>query len=194
MIWRQARRATVEANSRLTAQTGVVLFVLLAAEGVTILGIRALLLPHIFIGLLLVPPLLLKMASTGHRFARYYLGDRAYREAGPPQILLRLAAPVVVLTTVVLFATGIELWLFGLRFGEIWLTAHKLSFLLWFLATAAHVLGHLVDTPRLALAREPRRSGVLTLRLLIMGSLMLGVLLALGSLLWQTPFVPGLTG
>ncbi|MBO0744705.1 MAG: hypothetical protein J2P43_06785, partial [Candidatus Dormibacteraeota bacterium] len=63
MIWPQARRATVEANSRLTAQTGVVLFVLLAAEGVTILSIRALLLPHIFIGLLLVPPLLLKIAS-----------------------------------------------------------------------------------------------------------------------------------
>jgi hypothetical protein len=52
---RAARRAEagVTANARLTAANAavlLVLLVLLAAEGVTILRVRALLTPHVFIG------------------------------------------------------------------------------------------------------------------------------------------------
>ena len=50
------------------------LLVLLAAEGVTLLRVRELLTPHVFIGMVLIPPVLLKVASTGWRFARYYRG------------------------------------------------------------------------------------------------------------------------
>src|SRR5579863_2660040 len=64
----------VESNARLTAATAAVLLVLLAAEGVTILRIHALLTPHVVIGMLLVPPILLKIGSTGWRFVRYYRG------------------------------------------------------------------------------------------------------------------------
>jgi hypothetical protein len=123
---------------------------LLAAEGVTVLRIRALLTPHVFIGMLLVPPVLLKMGSTGYRFVRYYAGSPAYRRKGPPPALLRLLGPVVVLLTLTLFASGIAL-LFaphGLR-REL-LFVHKASFVLWFVAMAVHVLGHLLDTARLA--------------------------------------------
>ena len=56
------------ANARLTAANAAVLLVLLAAEGVTILRVRALLTPHVFIGVVLIPPVLLKMASTSWRF------------------------------------------------------------------------------------------------------------------------------
>ena len=56
---------------------------LLAAEGVTILWVRELLTPHVFIGMVLVPPVLLKVARTGWRFARYYRGAPAYRRKGP---------------------------------------------------------------------------------------------------------------
>ncbi|HXJ27767.1 MAG TPA: hypothetical protein VNH17_18775, partial [Streptosporangiaceae bacterium] len=42
------------ANARLTASNAVVLLALLAAEGVTILRVRALLTPHVFIGMVLV--------------------------------------------------------------------------------------------------------------------------------------------
>ena len=49
------QRNGVEGNARLTASVAVVLFVLLAAEGVTILRIRPLLTPHVFIGMLLAP-------------------------------------------------------------------------------------------------------------------------------------------
>src|SRR5206468_2516773 len=64
---RSERRAEagVAANARLTASNAAVLLVLLAAEGVTILRVRALLTPHVFIGMVLVPPVLLKVASTG---------------------------------------------------------------------------------------------------------------------------------
>ena len=85
MPGRAARRADVgvAANARLTASNAVVLLVLLAAEGVTILWVRELLTPHVFIGMVLVPPVLLKVASTGWRFARYYRGAPAYRRKGP---------------------------------------------------------------------------------------------------------------
>ena len=49
-----------------------------------------------FVGLLLIPPVVLKLASTGYRFVRYYAGARAYREKGPPPLPLRLLAPVLV--------------------------------------------------------------------------------------------------
>jgi hypothetical protein len=51
----------VAANARLTASNAVVLLVLLAAEGVTILRVRELLTPHVFIGMVLIPPVLLKV-------------------------------------------------------------------------------------------------------------------------------------
>ena len=55
---------------------------LLAVLGVTIVRLRPLLSEHLFVGMLLVPPVLLKMGSTGYRFARYYTGDRSYRRKG----------------------------------------------------------------------------------------------------------------
>jgi hypothetical protein len=188
----ETRDTGVEANGRLTAMTGIALFVLLAAAGITILRIHRLLPAHFFIGLLLIPPVALKMTSTGYRFVRYYMGDPDYRRAGPPPALLRLVAPVVVASTLVVFATGLELWLFGLRFGSVWLTAHKVSFVIWFVATAVHVLGHLARAPRLALADLQSHGaipGTITRSSLVGGSLLLGIVLALSTLAWQSPFV-----
>jgi hypothetical protein len=62
---------------------------------------------HVFIGLLLVPPVLLKTGSTLWRFARYYLGDPAFRRKGPPPVLLRLLGPFVILLTLAVLATGV---------------------------------------------------------------------------------------
>ena len=52
-------------NARLTAWTGLVLLALFLAELVTLLDVRGLLSWHVAIGVLLVPPALLKTASTG---------------------------------------------------------------------------------------------------------------------------------
>lgn len=158
-----ARRLTAggtTGNEQLTALTGIILLLLLAALGVTILRIHPLLSVHMFLGILLIPPVLLKMASTGYRFARYYTHDRTYRRKGPPPAILRLIAPVVVLSTVVVFASGVALLLIGPSSRGSLLLVHKVSFIVWLAFTAVHVLGHLADLP---IAMRPGSEGVLEL-------------------------------
>ena len=150
--------AGVESNSRLTGSTAAVLLVLLAAEGLTLVSVRSLLSWHVFIGMLLVPPVLLKIGSTSWRFVRYYRGAPAYRRKGPPPILLRLLGPIVVVLTVLLFASGIGLVLAPHSLRHTLLFAHKASFVLWFAAMVIHVLGHLVETARLAPLDWARRA------------------------------------
>lgn len=180
----------VVGNARLTASTGIILFLLLAAEGVTILSIRRLLLPHAFLGFVLIPPVLLKLGSTGYRFVRYYSGRPAYRLAGPPLLLLRLDAPIVVITTVVVLTSGVALWVFGL--DRTWVVLHKGSFVIWFFATAVHVLGYLERAPRLALDDLRPSSviaGAFTRRALLIGSLLAGLAVAIALIsTWVTPF------
>jgi hypothetical protein len=137
-----------DGNERLTALTGIVLFVLLAALGVTILRIHPLIWEHLFIGLLLLGPVALKLGSTGYRFVRYYTRDSVYRRKGPPPPYLRLLAPLVVLSTVVVFASGVALLLLGPSSRSTLLLVHKVSFFVWLAATAVHVLGHLPEVTR----------------------------------------------
>ncbi len=139
-----------EGNARLTGATAAVLLVLLAAEGLTVLRVGPLLTPHVVVGMVLVPFVVVKIGSTGWRMARYYLGDPAYRRRGAPPIVLRLLGPVVVLLTVLLFGSGIALLLVphSLRPGTMFV--HKASFVLWFGAMTIHVLGHALETSRLA--------------------------------------------
>jgi hypothetical protein len=176
-------RRRVEANARLTAGTAAVLLVLLGIEGVTVLRVGQLLTLHVVVGLLLVPPVLLKIASTMWRFARYYLGDSAYREKGPPHPVLRVLGPFVVLLTVVLFASGIALLLDPSGLGGHLLLIHRASFIVWLAVTAVHVLGHLVEMGRLAprdwmpLARR-RVKGAGVRQLAIVASLIIGAVLA----------------
>ena len=179
-------------NERLTSITGAVLLVLLFLIGLTVLRVRTLLPQHLFLGFALIPPLGLKMFSTGSRFVRYYAGDPAYRRAGPPELLLRLIAPILVLSTVALFVSGLELWFFGLRYGSIWLAAHRISFLVWLPLIAIHSLSYLNKSSE-ALAGElsggGARESVLARRSLVIGSLVAGLALALASLLYASPFV-----
>jgi len=128
--------------------TGAVLLVLLAAEGVTLLRIHALLTVHFFIGMLLVGPVLLKMCSTSYRFARYYTGAAPYVRKGPPAIVLRLLGPVVLLTSVGVIGTGVALALVGPG-QSLWLLAHKAFFILWFGAMTVHVIWYAPRLPRL---------------------------------------------
>jgi hypothetical protein len=51
----------------LTAAVAAVLIVLLAVEGATIPWTRPLLTVHVFVGMLLLGPVALKLASTGYR-------------------------------------------------------------------------------------------------------------------------------
>jgi hypothetical protein len=150
-------RDGVAGNARLTRGAAAALLVLLAAEGATIPFIGRLLGPHIFIGMLLIPPVLLKLGSTGYRFARYYSGNPPYVRKGPPHLFLRLLAPGVVLTTLALFGTGVALLVAGPPSHTL-VFAHKLSFIAWVALMTLHVLGHVLEVPALALP-DWRRGG-----------------------------------
>lgn len=144
--WRLGTKITsggTDGNEQLTTITGTILLLLLAAIGVTILRIGQLLWLHLFLGLLLIGPVALKLASTGYRFVRYYTGDAAYRHKGPPEIALRLIGPTVVLTTLVVFVSGVVLLFVGPAHRGQLVLIHKVSFIVWVAFTAVHVLGHL---------------------------------------------------
>jgi hypothetical protein len=130
-------------NERLTSATGAVLIVLLAVIGVTIIALGPLLSVHLFVGMVLVGPVLLKLASTGYRFARYYTANPRYHRKGPPALPLRLIAPIVVLSTLVVFASGVALLLAGPSSRDTLLPIHKVSFIVWVAFMSIHVLAHL---------------------------------------------------
>ena len=142
----------VAGNERITAMAGAALFVLLAAEGVTILQVRALFSWHAFIGVMLVGPLGVKVSSTGYRFVRYYTGAASYREKGPPQPALRLLAPVLVASTVAVVGTGIALLVVGPGSTGTLVGLHKASFIVWFAVTTIHVLFYVWRVPGLLAA------------------------------------------
>jgi hypothetical protein len=176
-----------DGNERLTAAAGVVLLVLLAIIGVTIVRLGQLLWVHLFVGTVLIGPVLLKMASTGYRFARYYTLDPKYRRKGPPATLLRLLAPLVVISTVVVMGSGIALLFAGPSSRGTLFPIHKLSFFAWLALTGLHVLGHLPGLPATLRADysngaglpgyEPGRDGrVLSLAGALVAGLVLAVL------------------
>jgi hypothetical protein len=157
----QLRAGGTEGNERLTVQTGAVLLLGLAVLGVTIVRIGQLTWLHLFLGLLLVGPVLLKMASTGYRFTRYYTGDPAYVRKGPPPLPLRVLGPLVVLSTLAVFATGVVLLLLGPSSRSTWLLLHKVAFFVWLAAMALHVLGHLPELRRGLIGGRRERAEIL---------------------------------
>jgi len=152
-------RDGVAANARITGGAAVILLVLLAIEGATIPFIGQLIGPHVFVGMLLIPPVALKLASTGYRFARYYTGSPPYRRKGPPPRAMRALAPGVVLTTLALFGTGVALLLAGPDDSGQLKFLHKASFIAWFALMTVHVLGHVLEVPSIALPDWRRRGG-----------------------------------
>jgi hypothetical protein len=172
-----------EGNTRLTAANAVVLLVLLAAEGATIPIVRQHLAWHVFIGLMLIPPIALKLGSTGWRFARYYLRDAEYLRRGPPAAVLRLlVAPLTVASTLALFGTGVLLVLLHPQRGIV-LGLHKASFVVWFGAMTVHVLAHVLKLP--ALVRADVRSPLPGARLrqyAIAGGIVVGLILGIAGL------------
>lgn len=158
-------------NALLTAWTGLVLLVVSLGELLTLFDVRGLISWHVALGALLVPPALMKTASTGWRMVRYYRGSPAYVRSGPPPLLLRLLGPLVVIGTLGLLGTGILLVLLGeesahtvlvsaLGFRVDWVTLHQGFFIVWAAATALHLLGRIVPALRLTVARPTATTAV----------------------------------
>lgn len=93
-------------NEQLTAAVGCVLVVLLAAEGATLLNLRSLLNVHAFVGMLLIPVVALKLASTGDAWCAitFARGIRASRSSASRIARARVARDRV--STLMLFGTG----------------------------------------------------------------------------------------
>lgn len=189
------RLGGVDGNERLTAEAGALLFVLLAALGLTIPAVRQLIYEHVFLGMLLIPPVLLKLGATGYRFARYYTRNPAYRRAGPPTPLLRAIAPLVVASTVAVFGTGVMLLVLGPSAG-VWRGLHKVAFAAWFVVTSVHVLAYMWRVPRLAApdwrgGGGDRLGGRLHRRVLLGGALAAGVVLASTTVQYAAAWTSG---
>ena len=187
------RTGGVEGNARLTSGLAAIVFGLLFAEGVTLLSVQRLLAAHVLIGVILIPPIAVKIASTTWRMLRYYTGHGSYRRKGPPRPILRLLGPVVVILTVALMVSGV-----GLVVGApvSWRPAlfalHRATFVAWFAVMVIHVLGHLGETARVAprdwLARTRRRvDGATSRQWVLSASLAAGLVLGLMVL----PFASG---
>ncbi len=147
---RIVRYKSVEANARFTAALAALLLVLLFVEGITLLKIANLIQVHVFIGMVLIPVVVLKIGSTTYRFIKYYAGHKGFQQKGPPVILLRVLGPFLVILTLVLLITGFALLEVPLSMRNSILFLHKASFVLWFIAMAVHVLGHLSETIKFA--------------------------------------------
>lgn len=182
-------KAKTYANTKLTALTGLLIFMLLALEGVTIPFIGPLLTIHVFIGWVLLPPILLKIASTSYRFTMYYTGNTRYVKAGPPKPLLRALGPLVIVFTTLLMWSGIEMVLIGPNGTNIalWRTIHKASFVVWFGIMAIHVLAYFLKASSFALPELTRTPGSHSVQVpgrnirlyLVIGSLVAGIILGL---------------
>ena len=84
---------------------------------------------------------------------------------GAPHVVLRVAGPVLVLLSIAVIATGVAALAAG-RSAHWLVDVHKVSFILWFVVMTVHVLGHVLDTPKLAVAdyRPAARRGGLRAR------------------------------
>jgi DMSO/TMAO reductase YedYZ molybdopterin-dependent catalytic subunit len=192
----------ISGNRALTSTLGVLLLALLAVQVLSSLGFALLSynLPtpggpifdvvrpvHFFVGFLLFPLIGLKLASVGYRVTRYYTRNPAYHDAGPPHPFMRLVAPLLVLSAVVLFASGVEMWSFQNQFGVTWITVHDLSAFAFVTLLTLHVAYHVRDARRAAVAdaRTPA-AGALTRRALLAGGAVAGLTLAVGAAQWPS--------
>ncbi len=152
-------RSGVIGNERLTALAGAVLLVLIVVELVTVPNLRALLSVHVLVGVLLAGPLAVKLGSTGYRFLRYYTGSPAYVRKGPPSLPLRVLAPLLLATTLVVIGSGIGLVVTGPLHPGPLLLVHGMSTLLWLPLIAIHVFAYLWRVPRLVADDWSKPSG-----------------------------------
>lgn len=157
-------RPAVIRNERLTALAGAVLFVLIVTELVITANLHALISVHIFVGVLLSGPLVIKLCSTGYRFARYYAKSPAFVQEGPPNIWLRLLAPVLVFITILVFISGFALAIVGPTHMGLFFKIHAVCVALWIPLIAVHVYAHIRKVPRLIASdwrnqRQKRVSG-----------------------------------
>ena len=196
---RRARRRLEFGGSRgneiLTSVNAVVLIALIGAQLVTLVALDSMIRVHLFVGVVLLGPVALKLATTGYRFVRYYAGAREYRQKGPPTAVLRVIAPVFVAATIGVFASGVAMLVAG-DGGGVAQSIHVTSFWVWICCLAVHVAfnarevitnvrGEWFGRARARIAGADVRAA------LVLSSILGGVLLALALVSKITGFETG---
>ena len=182
-------------NEILTSANATVLVALLAVQLVTVLALGSMIRVHLFVGVVLLGPVALKLATTGYRFLRYYTGAREYREKGPPPILLRAIAPLLVAATIGLFATGVIMLIDGQSEGAV-RGLHVASFWVWIACFAVHVVFNgrevLNNLHQVWLSRARTQIfGAQVRAALVLGSILGGVIVALALVSKMTGYQMG---
>ncbi|SHE60277.1 hypothetical protein SAMN02745225_01095 [Ferrithrix thermotolerans DSM 19514] len=186
----QGRRVTN--GARFSALFGMALLVVFVAEILTIPFIAGAVGIHIVIGLIAVPLVLAKIAVAAYRFTKFYAGDTEFVAAGPPWLPLRILAPLLVATTVLVIGSGIEMVVAGpTSFSDTFLAAaHTLLSLIWFFLLGLHALAYYLRSyhsarkdissiiGRFRSRSKARRGAALRLSVLMV-TVSLGVLLSL---------------
>jgi hypothetical protein len=172
-------RGRIEGNLRLTALTGSLLLPLLALIFLTGLFMDAFWHIHYAIGFVLIPVVALKLASTSYRAMRYYTGHPIYKAAGPPELVPRLLAPLLVLSVVTALATGVVLFVEHSRRG-VFGTLHTDAAVASGVLLGIHILTYVPDVLG-AVGRElhARLSRGASFRLAaVVAALVIGIILA----------------
>jgi hypothetical protein len=137
-------RANPLGNERLTAVVGLLVLVPILVEVASVLlGVHSNISLHVFVGLALIPAVLLKLASTGWRFVRYYARSHGYVAQGPPRIAMRVLAPLFVAATLVLFGSGIAMGVLHGPALQIARQLHGPSSVIWLVLLGLHVVVYL---------------------------------------------------
>jgi len=129
------------ANFRLTAILGLTLLILFALQVVTVLlGVRSVLTWHVVLGLILLPPVGLKLTSVTWRMVSYHRGRDGFADITPPPPVLRVLGLFLAGLTVTLLVSGITL-----LDGPGWaqspaLLVHQVSFNAWLAAVVVYVV------------------------------------------------------
>lgn len=178
------RQARVVRNERMTAFAGAILFVLILIELIVTANLHSLISVHIFIGIILSVPLIVKICSVGYRFFRYYTKSPAFVQKGPPNIWLRLLAPFLVVVTILVFVSGFGLALAGPTHMGFFFILHAASVALWLPLLAVHVYAYIRKVPRhiksdWSKRRGERVSGRKGRLWLSIGSLVVGIFAAI---------------
>lgn len=155
---KKKRSTIIDRNERMTAIAGAVLFIIIIVELFITANLHALITEHIFIGVLLSGPLIVKMYSTGYRFFRYYTKSPDFVWKGPPNILLRLLAPFLVFMTILVFISGFGLAFVGPSNMGLFFKIHAASVALWLPLLAVHVYAYIRKVPGIIASDWTRKS------------------------------------
>jgi hypothetical protein len=168
----------------LIGMSGSVILPLILVEVATVaLGVKNVITLHVAVGLVLIGPIMVKLASVTHRMLSYYRGVSEYLRRGKPTDGLRLLGGALAVATILLVVSGLELIVGPSRLQAPARSVHVATAYLTVALIIVHVAIHLPKALRLASAdarpHAPIVPGARSRWLALTASLALGGLLAL---------------